>query len=75
MRRGLGLRLSPEAERMIAGDVGIHDLLTNDEISLAEQRIRVLRGEFDEMHRLDAVDWCIAGAAGSLAQHWSTRSP
>lgn len=59
--------IKAEAEAAIPGEVGIADLLSADEIARVEQRIAILRGEFEAIHRLDAVDWCIAGVVGSVA--------
>lgn len=56
-----------EAETLRTGSVGIGDLLTPDEIASVDLHLAFLREDFDSLHRLDAIDWTIAGVAGTLA--------
>lgn len=56
-----------EAEAEVGSDLGIEDILSGADIQRVESKLACLRGEFDDVHRLDAVDWAIAGVAGSLA--------
>lgn len=58
--------IEAEAKERVSGDVGICDLLTPDEVAQVEAKLSFLRGEFDQTHRLDGIDWCIAGVAGTL---------
>lgn len=43
------------------------DLLSLEEITQIEQKIAILRGDFNSLHRLDKLDWAICGIAGILA--------
>jgi hypothetical protein len=56
-----------EAEASVVAPVGLTDLLSPEDVYQIESRIGVLRGEFDAAHRLDAIDWAIAGVAGTVA--------
>lgn len=56
-----------EAEAAVGSDLGIGDILSGADIRLVESKLTSLRGEFDDVHRLDGVDWAIAGVVGSLA--------
>jgi hypothetical protein len=56
-----------DAEKDVQTEVSLADFLTENEISEAEQVLEILRGEFDAEHRLDGMDWAIAGVAGVLA--------
>ena len=56
-----------EAETKIDSPALMTDLLSPDEIELVEQKISLLRGEFNEIHKLDKLDWTICGVAGILA--------
>lgn len=59
--------LSTEAEAAIEGEVSITDLLSDSEISGVEDKIQALRKAFDLEHKLDGLDWAIAGISGTLA--------
>ena len=59
--------LVAEAERNLATAAHFTDILTPNEIAQAEARIGVLRGDFDALNHLDALDWTISGVAGVLA--------
>lgn len=56
-----------EAENNIDSPALMTDILLPEEIQRIEQRNSLLRGEFDAIHRLDKIDWAIAGVAGVLA--------
>ncbi len=56
-----------EAEASIDQPTLIEDLFSLEEIDASLEKVRGLRGDFDERHRLDAVDWSICGVAGTLA--------
>ncbi|MGM0806468.1 MAG: hypothetical protein ACQET8_17135 [Bacillota bacterium] len=43
------------------------DILSNEEIQIAENKIKLLRGDFYSIHSLDKIDWTICGVAGILA--------
>jgi hypothetical protein len=59
--------IASEAEAAVGTGIQLHDLLSVDDICRVEERVTRLRGEFEDIHRLDAIDWAIAGVAGSLA--------
>ncbi len=61
------LEISVEAETTIPTEVTISDLLTEQEIIRDEERIMRVRDEFDLQHKLDYLDYGIAGVAGTLA--------
>lgn len=56
-----------DAEKHIDGPALFTDILSPEEIKLAEKRIAILRGDFDSIYRLDKLDWAICGVAGVLA--------
>ena len=56
-----------EAEEAIPGEISITDLLSDIEIATVEQRHERLRREFDLQHKLDWLDYGIAGVSGTLA--------
>lgn len=60
-------KIVAEAETKIDSPALITDLLAPDEIQLVEQKIYLLRGEFNEVYKLDKIDWAICGIAGILA--------
>lgn len=70
-RRTLELRswaeLVADAERNIDTPGVFEDILTADEIRQVEDKLALLRGDFDAIHRLDKLDWAICGVAGLLA--------
>ena len=59
--------LSNEAQQSISGEVAIADLLSTGDIAKVEGRILLLRNQFDLQHKLDMLDYGIAGIAGTLA--------
>jgi hypothetical protein len=59
--------LVADAERHIDNPGVFEDILTADEIRQVEDRLTLLRGDFDAIHRLDKLDWAICGVAGLLA--------
>jgi hypothetical protein len=59
--------ISSEAEQIIQYDVNLEDLFTAEELQSNEGYLRKLREEFNALHRLDAIDYTIAGIAGTLA--------
>jgi hypothetical protein len=59
--------ISSEAERIIQYDVNLEDLFTAEELQSNEDYLKRLREEFNVLHRLDAIDYTIAGIAGTLA--------
>jgi hypothetical protein len=56
-----------EAQTMTAGPVGLADLISPEDVAAVERHISEIRSEFDSVHRLDGVDWAIAGVAGTFA--------
>ncbi|HRW99874.1 MAG TPA: hypothetical protein P5280_10305 [Cyclobacteriaceae bacterium] len=56
-----------EAENNIDSPALMTDILLPEEIQRIEQRVSLLRGEFDAVYRLDKIDWAIVGVAGILA--------
>ncbi|MCL6598277.1 MAG: hypothetical protein K6T81_05990 [Alicyclobacillus macrosporangiidus] len=56
-----------EARAFIDTPATLGDILSDAEIVAVEERIAMLRNEFNDIHRLDAIDWCICGVAGVLA--------
>jgi len=56
-----------DADASIPHEVSITDLLSDHEIVGVEQHIISLRDEFDLRHKLDYLDYGIAGIAGTLA--------
>ena len=59
--------LTTEAKAAIPDEVAITDLLSDQEIVGVEQQLMRLRDEFDLQHKLDRLDYGIAGIAGVLA--------
>jgi hypothetical protein len=59
--------LVAEAESCRSVPAGLTDILTPEEIARAEARIAAVRGDFNRLNRLDALDWTISGVAGMLA--------
>jgi len=48
-------------------DVAITDLFTPEELISNEEHIKMLQDEFNSLHKLDVVDYTIAGIAGAIA--------
>lgn len=55
-----------EAQEAIPGEVSVADFISADEIAASEAKENILRGKFDLEHRLDLLDWGIAGLAGAI---------
>jgi len=55
------------AEEANSNDSTIFDILSDSEIKTVQSKITSLREEFDQIHRLDSLDWAIAGIAGIIA--------
>lgn len=60
-------QLVASAKQEIGEDASIEDILLPEEIEKAAERLVLLRGNFSEIHRLDKIDWLIAGISGTLA--------
>ncbi|MEZ4728054.1 MAG: hypothetical protein R3E79_13065 [Caldilineaceae bacterium] len=56
-----------EVEQQIDSPPQFCDILLPEEVEQAEQKIILLRGEFNSLHRFDKIDWAICGVAGILA--------
>lgn len=59
--------IADEAEVAIRENVKMTDLLSERDIIEVEQKIKCLQDEFDRKHRLDFLDYGIAGVSGILA--------
>ncbi len=55
-----------EAEKAIDGEVSITELLSDSDIVETRCKIKKLRKEFDLDHKLDGLDYAIAGISGTL---------
>ena len=58
--------LSAEAERTVSPDGDIESLFTAEELKQNEQAIRMLKAEYNALHKLDKVDVFTSAAAGLL---------
>jgi hypothetical protein len=73
--------LVAEAEAALGAPASFDDVLSLDEIDATEASADRLREEFNSLHRLDAVEWSVCGAAGVLASLvdvflvWMPRHP
>ena len=56
-----------EAEGAISGPAEITDLLTPEEVNQVKHKLALLKCDFDEVQRLDKLDWAICGVSGTLA--------
>ena len=56
-----------DAEATFPSNIAITDLLSDNEIMGVEQRIGLLRNDFDLQHKLDWLDYGIAGISGTMA--------
>lgn len=56
-----------EAERDIHYKVSLNDILPESEVFAGLQKLQVIRERYDLDHKLDMLDWGIAGVAGLLA--------
>lgn len=56
-----------EANKEIPYEVSLKDIFTDDELRSNEEYLVKLREEFNDLHRLDAIDYTICGVAGVLA--------
>jgi hypothetical protein len=59
--------IAAEADTQIPEKVELEDLFTATELASNEAYLLELRKKFDEMHRLDAIDYAIAGTAGIVS--------
>ena len=55
------------AERDIDYEVSLTDILPENEIFVDQQKLQAIRDRYNLEHRLDVLDWGIAGVAGTLA--------
>ncbi len=60
-------RLVQKASDEIGEDAKIEDILLPQEIKLVEKKFAIIRGQFDDIHRLDKVDWLLSFTSGTLA--------
>lgn len=56
-----------ESQEAIPGEVSITDLLSEEQMAESNRFIAAIRNKYDLEHRLDALDWSIAGIAGVLS--------
>lgn len=56
-----------EAEREISESISFEDILSSGEIESVEQRLANWKFEFNQLNKLDSVDWCICGVSGIVA--------
>lgn len=56
-----------EANLAVTHDVSIAEILTAEDIRRSDAKIDAIRKKFDLDHRLDALDWGIAGLAGAIS--------
>ena len=56
-----------EAQIAIPGEVSVSDLLSDSEIAKSNEFINRIRAKYDLEHKLDALDWGIAGIAGAIS--------
>ncbi len=56
-----------ESHEAIPGDVSVCDLLDDAQIAESNRFIAAIRQKYDLEHRLDALDWGIAGIAGVVS--------
>lgn len=56
-----------EANLAVTHDVSIAEILTAEDIRRSDVKIDAIRKKFDLDHRLDALDWGIAGLAGAIS--------
>ena len=70
-RRELKLRpwkeIAQEADERIPGEVSLSDLLSAEDMARSNAVIDGIRARYDLEHRLDALDWGIAGIAGAVS--------
>lgn len=59
--------LMAEAEEVDDDDVNISMLLSEEEIQRVENSLKQLNGDFKDLHRLDKIDWSIAGSIGMIS--------
>jgi hypothetical protein len=77
-RAGRVVRLAPpplrpweevvmDAEANLDAPASFEDLLSFEEVEGSLQKVELLREDFNARLRLDTLEWCICGVAGSLA--------
>ena len=59
--------IAREAHEAIPGDVSVIDILGQDGVLRSNEFIAKIRNQYDLEHRLDALDWGIAGIAGAMS--------
>lgn len=56
-----------EAQTAIPGEVSVSDLLSDEDIAKSNAFIAAIREKYNLEHKLDALDWGIAGIAGAIS--------
>ncbi len=56
-----------EANEEVPQEVSITDILSAEDIAKSNSRIDAIRQKYDLDHKLDALDWGIAGIAGAIS--------
>jgi len=56
-----------EADKNVTGNLDFNRLFTQEELNVNEKYIGKLNSEFNNLHKLDAVDYSICAVAGLLA--------
>ena len=59
--------IAVEAEREISRKISFEDIMSPCEIKRVEERLTNWNFEFNQLHKLDPLDWCICGVSGILA--------
>lgn len=59
-------QLVAEAEKSIGRDVDLESLFTEEELKSNELALRMIRGEYEVLHKLDQYDVAICVAAGTI---------
>ena len=60
-------KLVMEARANYGSDHHVEELLTEEELASADERVRILNEEYNALHRLDPVDVAIGVSAGILS--------
>lgn len=60
-------KLVKEARANYGSDHHVEELLTEEELASADERVRILNEEYNALHRLDPVDVAISVSAGILS--------
>ncbi len=56
-----------KARQEIGSNTRVEDILSPEDILKVETRLSVMRNQFNDIYKLDKVDWLIAGSAGVIA--------